>query len=55
MVQAEKAEDIEEAKEEEDSKAEETGTQLQRVIDNPRLNSSHMELEEIDKQSHMTL
>ena len=44
------AKDIEEAEELEDSKAEETGTQLQRVTNNPRWNSSHMELEEIDKQ-----
>ena len=44
------AEDIEEAEELEDSKAEETGTQLLRVPNNQRWNSSHTELEEIDKQ-----
>ena len=50
MVEAEKAENIKEAKELEDSKAEETGTQQLRVPNNPRWNSFHMELEEIDKQ-----
>jgi hypothetical protein len=55
VVEAKKAEDIEEAEELEDSKAEETGTQPVRVPNNPRLNCFHMELEEKDKQSHMIL
>jgi hypothetical protein len=36
VVEAKKADDIEEAKELEDSKAEETGTQVIRVPNNPR-------------------
>ena len=44
MVEAEKAEDIEEAEELEDSKAEETGTQLQ-----VRNKNIRMGLEEIDR------
>jgi hypothetical protein len=59
VIEAEKVEDIEEAEamedSQEDSKAREAGTQSVQVPNTPRRNSFHMELEEIGKQSHMTL